>query len=362
MLSLQWQRRRKRWWWGAEEEAPPLVPAKAPQHTSSPVRSQKNKTTTTASEPEVGASPGTPLRRSFRCPTLPHTPPSDTPSRKKARTSAPSGSPKASTSTASPSSLPPPAPPAQPASTPTAPPAHQPTESPPLAGRTPTSNGAANPATQKEAEPTGKRKEKRKLGVLEMASDEFEDGGESDYEEAPDQLETQKDTQHHPAETASMPPTATPQVATETRTAMETSQVAPKPHLFIFDNESQEECSQPMDCDEAATPVGPRPIGKKGEVVSETQAQLEEDMQRIRELVKQTNQDLVSVTKALLKTSGDFSSALALLLNPASAQGPPWSRRHDRLLLTSDPKAHRQLRKRYGEQSVARRLAFLNGE
>ncbi|CAL8338738.1 unnamed protein product [Lota lota] len=204
----------------------------------------------------------------------------------------------------------------------------------------------------KDVEKKGKRKEKRKLGILEMATKEFEDDNESDYEETPDLLETMN-TQH-PRETTSKHPTGTPDVPMETRTVVETGST-PKPHLFIFDSESQEEGSQSMDYEDAAVPAGPQQISKKAEVESLTQVQLKEDMQRIRELMKQTNQDLVSVTKALLKTSGDFSAALALLLNPDAAQGPFWSRCDDRLLLTSDPEARRQLQKRYGEQGVAKR-------
>ena len=73
------------------------------------------------------------------------------------------------------------------------------------------------------------------------------------------------------------------------------------------------------------------------------------------------SQDLVSVTRALLKTSGDYRAALALLLTPDSARGPFWSQCDDRLLLTSDPEARQQLQKRYGEQGVAKRLVFLEG-
>ncbi|CAL8339820.1 unnamed protein product [Merluccius merluccius] len=283
----------------------------------------------------------TPKRRSHRL-ILRDTPPSDA----EARTSLPCSSPKASTSAAA-SRLRPSSPP------------HQLTESNQSAGPTSTSDGGANPVTQKEVEKRGKRKAKRNLGFLEMATKEFEDDSESDYAETSDQPET-SNTQH-PRETTSKQPTAMPHVAMETRTAVETGS-APKPHLFIFDSESQEEGCQPMDCDDAAVPAGPAPISETAEVVSLNQAQLKEDMRRIRELMKQTNQDLVSVTKALLKTSGDFSAALALLVNPTSARGPFWSRRDDRLLLTSDPKAHRQLQKRYGEQGVAKRLVFLEGE
>lgn len=75
----------------------------------------------------------------------------------------------------------------------------------------------------------------------------------------------------------------------ETTTAVETGS-APKPHLFIFDSESQEEGSQPMDSDNAAVPTSPRPMGEKAGVVPLTQAQLNDDVQRMEELIKETSQ------------------------------------------------------------------------
>uniref|UniRef100_A0A3Q0SHZ2 Telomeric repeat-binding factor 2-interacting protein 1 n=1 Tax=Amphilophus citrinellus TaxID=61819 RepID=A0A3Q0SHZ2_AMPCI len=72
--------------------------------------------------------------------------------------------------------------------------------------------------------------------------------------------------------------------------------------------------------------------------------------------------DLISVTKTLLKTSGDFSAALDLLLNPSSISGPFWNRCDDRLLLSADPVVFQQLQEKYGEESVAKRIVFLEVE
>uniref|UniRef100_A0A3B3DWS6 Telomeric repeat-binding factor 2-interacting protein 1 n=1 Tax=Oryzias melastigma TaxID=30732 RepID=A0A3B3DWS6_ORYME len=69
--------------------------------------------------------------------------------------------------------------------------------------------------------------------------------------------------------------------------------------------------------------------------------------------------DLVSVTKALLKTSGDFSAALDLLLNPSSLSASIWSLHDDSLLLSADPLVRQQLQEKYGEESVAKRMMFL---
>lgn len=63
-----------------------------------------------------------------------------------------------------------------------------------------------------------------------------------------------------------------------------------KAHLFIFDSESQEEESQSVLADHTAAPVKPQPAADKDSAFSLTQIQLEEDKQRIRELMEDTNQ------------------------------------------------------------------------
>uniref|UniRef100_A0A3Q2FTN1 Telomeric repeat-binding factor 2-interacting protein 1 n=1 Tax=Cyprinodon variegatus TaxID=28743 RepID=A0A3Q2FTN1_CYPVA len=72
--------------------------------------------------------------------------------------------------------------------------------------------------------------------------------------------------------------------------------------------------------------------------------------------------DLVSVTKALLKTSGDFASAVDLLLNPSFVSAPLWNRHDDGLLHSTDPTVRRMLQEKYGEESLAKRIAFLEVE
>uniref|UniRef100_A0A3P8Q6G2 Telomeric repeat-binding factor 2-interacting protein 1 n=1 Tax=Astatotilapia calliptera TaxID=8154 RepID=A0A3P8Q6G2_ASTCA len=68
------------------------------------------------------------------------------------------------------------------------------------------------------------------------------------------------------------------------------------------------------------------------------------------------------VTKALLKTSGDFSAAKDLLLNPPSISGPFWNRCDDRLLLSAEPISIQRLQEKYGEEMVAKRIVFLEVE
>lgn len=62
-----------------------------------------------------------------------------------------------------------------------------------------------------------------------------------------------------------------------------------KAHLFIFDSESQEEDPQSVFADCLAAPSNPQPTVDKGSAFSLTQTQLEEDKQRIRDLMNQTN-------------------------------------------------------------------------
>ncbi|XP_061688294.1 telomeric repeat-binding factor 2-interacting protein 1 isoform X2 [Syngnathoides biaculeatus] len=98
------------------------------------------------------------------------------------------------------------------------------------------------------------------------------------------------------------------------------------------------------------------------EVVPPERVLLEEDKWRIRELMNQTNQDLVSVTKALLKTSGDFLAASRLLSDPASLSVPIWNRQDDGFLLSGDPADILLLQEKYGEEDVTKRMVFLNVE
>lgn len=66
------------------------------------------------------------------------------------------------------------------------------------------------------------------------------------------------------------------------------------------------------------------------------------------------------MTKALLKTSGEFSAALDLLLNTGSVSGPFWTRSDDRLLLSGDPANRQQLQEKYSEEGLAKRIVFLD--
>ncbi|XP_020484593.2 telomeric repeat-binding factor 2-interacting protein 1 [Labrus bergylta] len=253
-----------------------------------------------------------------------------------------------------------------------------------------------------------KKTEKRKLGILEAATKEFEDYSGSDEEEVPDlqnQTETatkqpsstdhaadaaadaaptKSDLEHGPDLQEGVPETqpstsncspdtsctqaAAAQAAAAQAAQTEAANATCKPHLFIFDSESQEEESQEEESQEeesqsvTVAPANQQLTVNKDAPYSLTQAQLEEDKRRITELMNQTNQDLVSVTKALLRTSGDFSAARDLLLTPGCISGPFWDRHDDDLLLSADPVVRQQLQGKYGEDDLAKRVVFLEAE
>uniref|UniRef100_A0A1A7XSY9 Telomeric repeat-binding factor 2-interacting protein 1 n=1 Tax=Iconisemion striatum TaxID=60296 RepID=A0A1A7XSY9_9TELE len=238
-----------------------------------------------------------------------------------------------------------------------------------------------NPEPQKG----GKRKEKRARGILELARKEFEDDSESD--DGPDHPETAepllrpRDTPAGPTPAQSHPDTrphpqddgveggrvagddcvsdADPSdAAPAEKNCSEPVGASSKAHLFIFDSESQEDGSQFV-VEPSAAQSKPQPTEFQDTPFSLTQVQLEEDKRRIRDLIDQTNQDLVSVTKALLKTSGDFSAALELLLNPSSVSALIWDPRDDPLLLSADPDVRQKLLEKYGEGNLAKRTVFL---
>ncbi|XP_077459575.1 telomeric repeat-binding factor 2-interacting protein 1 isoform X2 [Stigmatopora argus] len=92
------------------------------------------------------------------------------------------------------------------------------------------------------------------------------------------------------------------------------------------------------------------------------QIHLDEDVQCIRHLMKQTNQDLISVTKALLKTNGDLAAASCLLSHPRSFIALFWDPRDDNILLSANRGSLKQLMEIHGQVDVCKQMVFLNVE
>lgn len=115
-------------------------------------------------------------------------------------------------------------------------------------------------------------------------------------------------------------------------------------HLFLLEEESQEDnfshTSQEAGC-------APQPV-TAGERL-------------VLGLMKDCGKNLLEVTKALLKTSGDLTLAQCHLLQGTLSK-PLWSQKEDQLLLSADPISKCQLEKRYGKESVSARFSFLQAE
>ncbi|XP_061894205.1 telomeric repeat-binding factor 2-interacting protein 1 isoform X2 [Entelurus aequoreus] len=215
-----------------------------------------------------------------------------------------------------------------------------------------------------ECESVQEKKKEKVLGILAKAAREFESSDSESTEEhfvtASEQpyvltaiaasIAASAVTAQSDLDLFEQCPSA-PETSREAEPALEPScaeaaTVASKAHPFILEGVSHEE--------DAARPD---PIEEEAESLS--QAHLEEDKQRITELMNLTNKDLMAVTLALLKTSGDFSAASRLLLDPLSISGPFWDPRDDILLLSEDPAAHQQLQKKYSDVDLAKRMLFL---
>ncbi|XP_019748008.1 telomeric repeat-binding factor 2-interacting protein 1 isoform X2 [Hippocampus comes] len=222
-----------------------------------------------------------------------------------------------------------------------------------------------------------KKKSRRKLGIIERAAKEFlrsssstSVSSDSDSEHWDDPLGPRRITS----------PLTIPQSVEDIfETASETPLVEPLASVAISTARADPRLPEREPGEQKTPPEGrlsPRPssalgvaskvqVGGKSpekDVIPPERAQFEEDKRCIRELMKQTNQDLVSVVKALLKTSGDLSAASRLLSDPMSFCAPLWDRQDDRLLLSADSAALQRLQRKHGEAAVAKRMMFLKVE
>uniref|UniRef100_A0A8C1KIV8 Telomeric repeat-binding factor 2-interacting protein 1 n=1 Tax=Cyprinus carpio TaxID=7962 RepID=A0A8C1KIV8_CYPCA len=86
-----------------------------------------------------------------------------------------------------------------------------------------------------------------------------------------------------------------------------------------------------------------------------------DSVEHVEDLMTKTKKDLVQVTKALWKASGDLARAQAYLLDGYDCEihGPVWTHLDDEILLSADPRELEQLQSKYGEEEVTRRRDFL---
>ncbi|KAK3536578.1 hypothetical protein QTP86_013774 [Hemibagrus guttatus] len=116
-------------------------------------------------------------------------------------------------------------------------------------------------------------------------------------------------------------------------------------HMFLFQQESQEELSQPSEEDQPSQ-------------------SLLETKQHVVRLMQESKKDLVEVMKALLKASGDFTLGLSFLREryDPEVHGPIWTRRDDEMLLSDDSFESERLHEKYGPEGVSKRAAFLKAD
>lgn len=68
------------------------------------------------------------------------------------------------------------------------------------------------------------------------------------------------------------------------------------------------------------------------------------------------------MTKAVLKTSGDFPKAHDLLLDLQPSSGTLWQCNNDNRLISGEPAVRLQLQEKFGEELLAKRVVFLELE
>ncbi len=115
------------------------------------------------------------------------------------------------------------------------------------------------------------------------SSDTTADAAQSSPEHGPSLQEDGQETQ---ASGSNCPP----QTGRTEPAAAEAVDATSKAHLFIFDSESQEDDSQSLIGNNTVAPANRQPTVNQDAAFSLTQVQLEEDKQRITELMNKTNQ------------------------------------------------------------------------
>ncbi|KAI4888502.1 hypothetical protein NFI96_013561 [Prochilodus magdalenae] len=226
-------------------------------------------------------------------------------------------------------------------------------------------------ATPTETRRNGSRTRGRKLGILERAAREFEDSQMVDGDSQDDRplsrtpsvnSETDecqimaarekavreqgrgaenRNARQHAAEVQSNGCTSGP-VDDGPGPSNAAIPVTSNAHMFIFDQESQEDLIQ----------------SSQSEPLSQD---LLETKQHVVNLMQECKKNLVEVMKALLKASGDVTTARLYLVEgyDANVHGPSWTRHDDEILLSADSSELEQLNEKYGEDSVLKRIAFL---
>ncbi|KAK1158458.1 telomeric repeat-binding factor 2-interacting protein 1-like isoform X1 [Acipenser oxyrinchus oxyrinchus] len=185
---------------------------------------------------------------------------------------------------------------------------------------------------------------RRKLGILELAIREFESGDETpDLEdlvtgEARDQEEA--GAQSVVAGQESVPVAGRAELGQPQSPVSLLSKFMMHKDSFIVDSQTQD--------------------GEEG-VSDPSEAEVEDAIAAVQFLMDEFGVDLACVMQSLLKNSGDFQAVRHYLRTGRRADGrPPWTRHDDLALQSGDPATKQALIFKYGEESVAKRVAFFN--
>ncbi|KAG1933679.1 telomeric repeat-binding factor 2-interacting protein 1-like [Pimephales promelas] len=197
----------------------------------------------------------------------------------------------------------------------------------------------------------------KKLGILAKAAREFEDSDVMDEsEEGEDPCEApivEPSDAHESSATPSMfarEPESQAEHHEEARqeSAAPEEEERPGPsstafttHAIMLNSESRE----PNHSQAGGTP-------------EETLTRLKE---QVKSLMRDSKKELVEVTKALLKASGDLARARVYLIDGYDQEihGPLWNHLDDEVLLLADSYELEQLQLKFGVEEVSRRRAFL---
>uniref|UniRef100_A0A8C1FLG3 Telomeric repeat-binding factor 2-interacting protein 1 n=1 Tax=Cyprinus carpio carpio TaxID=630221 RepID=A0A8C1FLG3_CYPCA len=217
----------------------------------------------------------------------------------------------------------------------------------------PTEQSSFNKTRQTSCEASSP--DSRKLGILAKAAREFEDSDVMDESEEAEEVPVMKPSDARESSASSAALAGEPETQAEHLTAealcrsaapeeerpgpRSTAVPASSSHVFIFHSESQ-------DRHHSQTP-------------EDTPSR--DSVEHVEDLMTKTKKDLVQVTKALWKASGDLARAQAYLLDGYDCEihRPVWTHLDDEILLSADPRELEQLQSKYGEEEVTRRRDFL---
>ncbi|XP_073792525.1 telomeric repeat-binding factor 2-interacting protein 1 isoform X2 [Danio rerio] len=215
-------------------------------------------------------------------------------------------------------------------------------------------NANSSPSKTRQTNSEASTPDSKKLGILAKAAKEFEDSDVmDDSEECENPCEVPIAEPSDAQESSATPATLLREPENQAEHHEETQPDSPM---------SEEERPGPSS---AVVPPSLNSSTSCSHIRETPEETLSRDLLEVKEqvinLMRETKKDLVEVTKALLKASGDLKRAQVFLLNgyDHETHGPLWTRLDDETLLAADPYELEQLQSKFGEEEVTRRKSFL---